>query len=666
MDRASRAAFLREEIERHNRLYYVDNLPEISDSEFDLLFRELQDLEAAHPELRTTDSPTQRVGAPPVEGFPEVQHRIPMLSLDNAFDENELRAFDARVCRALARESVEYFVELKFDGASLSLTYEEGRLVQAATRGDGRTGEGIIENARTLRGVPLRLSRPVPGILEIRGEVVMLKSVFEQINRDRLAAGLPVFANPRNAAAGGLRQLDSRLTAQRKLNFYAYGLGAGDLGLETQSAILSALRELGVATWDRTLVATGMDSVLEFIHQVGRARSELPFGIDGVVIKLNSLAQQTEVGFNTRGPRWALAYKYPAEQAFTRMNQILVQVGRTGVLTPVADLEPIQVGGVTVTRATLHNYEDLARKDVRPGDIVIVQRAGDVIPEVLGPVLEKRTGELPRPTPPTKCPECGSPVSWIEGQVALVCPNRQCPAQTAAKLRHFASRTAMDIEGLGDKQIDRFLELGYLSDLPSLYRLPSHREDLLQLERMGDSSVQNLCDSIEESKVRPLDRFLFALGIRFVGERTARDLAREFGSLDALRKATYEQLILIPDVGPRTASEIESWLEDEENQLLLDDLLMLGVSPTEAAAPTGDLFAGQTVVFTGKLEQMTREEAEGLVHSLGGKTASSVSPRTDLVVAGPGAGSKLAKAESLGVRVISESDFLAMLPSGKS
>lgn len=670
MDVASRAAELRRIVEHHAYRYYVLDSPEISDSEYDRLFRELQDIEAAHPELATPDSPTQRVGAPPVSGFESHRHAVPMLSLDNAFGQDELRAFDQRVRKALETDDeVEYFAELKFDGASISLTYVDGSLAIAATRGDGTTGENVLPNAMTVRGIPLRLQKPLPGRIEVRGEIVMFRSDFEDLNRERAENGEQLWANPRNAAAGGLRQLDSRLTAKRKLRFFAYGTGLIEVATgrrlaDTQSGVLAKLRGLGFAVRSEPAVVRGYDGLAEFVEQVEKTRPDLPFGIDGVVIKVNSLAEQEQLGFSSRGPRWATAYKFAAEQAFTRLNSVFAQVGRTGAVTPVADLEPVFVGGVTVTRATLHNYQELRRKDVRPGDVVIVQRAGDVIPEVVGPVLEKRQGELPVPESPTACPECETPLVEKPGEVILRCPNKQCPAQISAKLRHFVSRGAMDIEGLGEKLIERFLELGLLFDLPSIYKLKGHREQLIGLEKLGEQSVDNLLSAIEASKNKPLDRFLFGLGIRFVGDRSAKDLAKEFRSLAAFREATVEQLVAIPDVGMRTAEEIEEWLQDPANQGLIDDLLECGVAPVEPEGPKSDALAGQTFVFTGKLEKFSREAAENMVLQMGGKAAGSVSKSTSFVVAGPGAGSKLDKAEQLGVTVLTEDEFLAMLPEG--
>jgi DNA ligase (NAD+) len=670
MDVAARLAELRDVLERHNYRYYVLDSPEISDSEYDALFRELVDLETAHPELRTADSPSLRVGAPPVAGFSPHRHRVPMLSLDNAFGEEELRGFDERVRRGLeVEEEVVYLGELKFDGASLSLTYVDGILHAASTRGDGTSGEEVTPNAKTVRGVPFRLREPLPGTIEVRGEVVMLKTVFEELNLQRTERGEQVFANPRNAAAGGLRQLDSRLTALRRLSFFAYGVGAVELEgrrrlAETQSGVLARLKELGFPVRPEARVLTGFAELWSYVEEARRNRNDLPFGIDGVVLKVDRLDYQEQLGANARGPRWAVAYKYPAEQAFTRLRRIFESVGRTGTINPVADLEPVVVGGVTVSRATLHNYNELRRKDLREGDIVIVQRAGDVIPEVVGPVLDRREGDLPVPPEPTHCPSCGTPVKRIEGQVHLKCPNRACPAQISTKLQHFVGRKMMDIDGLGEKLIERFLELGLLSDVASIYELHRFRDKMVELDRMGEQSVANLLASIEASKHRPLARFLFALGIPEVGERGAVDLVRALGTLDRIRHADYESLVAVEGVGPVTAGEIEQWFADDENKALVDRLLALGVMPIEGAAPEGDLFAGKTFVFTGRLEKFTREEAEEAVQRLGGKASGSVSKNTSFLVAGPGAGSKLAKAESLKVEVLDEDAFLAMLPGG--
>lgn len=664
MNGVERARFLQQELERHNYLYHVLEKPEISDTEYDRLFQELISLEQQFPEARSETSPTSRVGAPPAAGFEQHRHLAPMLSLDNAFSEEELRQFDERNRRALGVETLDYHVELKLDGLSLSLTYRDGDLAIATTRGDGTTGEVVTENARTVRGIPLRLRQSIPGDLEVRGEVLMFSDSFQALNHERSQSGGQVYVNPRNAAAGSMRQLDSRVTATRKLNFFAYSLGAGASLSETQAGTLARLRELGFAVRSESKVATSIEEVLEFIQGWEANRSRLPFGIDGVVIKVNSLAQQAEVGFTSRGPKWAIAYKFAAEQALTRLLGVINQVGRTGVVTPVADLEPVFVGGVTVSRATLHNYEDLKRKDLRTGDTVIVQRAGDVIPEVIGPVLDKRPVGAAPFVPPATCPECGSALVASETGIALICKNRECPAQTSAKLRHFASRGAMDIVGLGTKLIDRFLEEGFLTDTASIFALTRHRDDLAKLDRLGETSIDNLLAAIEEAKARPLDRFVFGLGIPQVGSRAAKDLASTFRSLERLRTASYDQLILVPDIGPRTASEIEEWFEEPENQTLLERFFEYGVRPVEPEGPVGSDFEGKTFVFTGKLESFTREAAEDAVLRLGGKAAGSVSKGTSYVVAGPGAGSKLAKAEQLGIPVLSESEFLSMLPEG--
>ncbi len=668
MDPAALAADLRQQIEYHNERYYQHDAPEIGDSEYDALFRRLVDLETEHPQLITPDSPTQRVGAAPLGAFKTYRHAVPMLSLDNAFGEEELRAFDERVRKGLETEEVAYYCELKFDGASISLTYVDGLLETGATRGDGMTGENVTPNVKTVRGIPLRLKEPLAGRLEIRGEVVMLKDDFERVNAKRAAAGQQVFANPRNAAAGGLRQLDSKLTAQRKLSFFAYGLGLVDVGsrrLEpTQSGVLARLKTLGCAVRDEPRVVEGADGLWTYVQEVYERRESLPFGIDGVVIKVDDIGDQERLGSTARGPRWAIAYKFPAEQAFTKLLRIGVQVGRTGSLNPLAELEPVNVGGVVVSRATLHNYDEVRRKDVREGDVVIVQRAGDVIPEIVGPVLEKREGELPLPEEPKECPSCGTPVARKEGEVVLKCPNRHCPAQISMKLQHFVGRRMMDIDGLGEKLVDRFLELGLLTDQASIYRLPDHRPRLVELDRLGEQSVDNLIRSIEASKDRPLPRFLFALGIPEVGEKGAQDLARELRTLEAIQSADYETLLAVPNIGPRTAAEIQAWFKEEENEGLVRRLLENGVAPVEAEGPKGDALAGQTFVFTGKLERFTREAAEAAVASLGGKAAGTVTKKTSYLVAGPGAGSKLANAEKLKVEVLDEEGFLALLPEG--
>jgi DNA ligase (NAD+) len=662
MSSADKLFRLRAEVARHMERYYVLDAPEISDTEYDRMFRELQELEDQHPELWDASSPVHRIGAPPLKEFVKAKHAVPMLSLDNAFEEAELRAFDQRVRELTHGDTVEYCVELKYDGLSLSTIYEDGILVEAVTRGDGTTGEVVTENARTVRGIPLSLSNRLPGRVEVRGEVLMSKSAFAAYNDERLAKGEPLLVNPRNAASGGMRQLDSRLTAQRKLSFKAYSVASGGpLGL-TQLETVQALAGLGFPPSSETKVCLGMDEVLTRLREIEAMRADLPFGIDGAVIKVNTFRQQEELGFTARGPRWAIAFKFAAEQALTVLNDVTFQVGRTGVVTPVAELEPVFVGGVTVSRATLHNFEEVKNKGVLVGDTVIVQRAGDVIPEILGPVVEKRPSTAREVVQPTHCPICQTELVTTIGYVAIRCPNKSCPAQVSAKMVHFASRKAMDIDGLGEKQVMQFVEAGLLTDLPSIYRLEGMKEKILALDRAGETSTANLLAGIEASKVRPLDRLIFGLGIPQVGERTAKDLARRYGTIDALMKAPTDELVQIQDIGTRTAEEIVEWTHDEENKQLVEQLLSLGVAPEVDDRQRGDHFTGQTIVFTGKLEQLTREQAEDLVLRNGGRAAGSVSKQTTLVVAGPGAGSKLVKAESLGISVQTEEEFLNALP----
>ncbi len=656
-------AKLRRLIEYHNHRYHLLDNPEISDSEYDHLFRRLVELEAEFPELDTPDSPSHRVGFEVASGFSSRRHLQPMLSLDNAFGEGELRAFDERVRKGLGfNEPIEYFVELKFDGASLNLLYTDGWLAAATTRGDGTTGEEVTSNAKVIQGIPLKLEGQVGSQIEVRGEVIMEKEVFEDLNRTKLQKGEQPFANPRNAASGGLRQLDSKLTFERRLKFFAYSIGfSSEPFADSQSLALERLGGLGFLIRGESGVAKGVEEAVAIVNKIQELRNSLPFGIDGAVVKVNNFALQQELGSTGHGPRWAIAVKFPSEQAFTTLKDVIVQVGRTGTITPVADLEPVLVGGVTVTRATLHNYQDLARKGVKIGDVVIVQRAGDVIPEIVGPILDKRPESAREVEVPTLCPVCGTGLVQKQEEVAIRCPNRHCPAQITERLRHFVGRKQMDIEGLGEKLIDRLFDLGYLSDLSSIYRLSSCEADLKQLDKLGELSVTNLLEAIEASKSNPLPRFLSALGIPGLGEKAAQDLARAFGSLERLRHATYEELVNVPNIGPITASDIAEWFEEPENRQLIDDLLASGVDPKQESGNLGSQFAGQTVVFTGKLEVLTREAAEELVVRQGGKAAGSVSKNTSLVVAGPGAGSKLEKATQLGIPVMNEEEFLQMI-----
>ncbi len=662
---------LRRLIEYHNYRYYVLDQPEISDEEYDRLFRELVELEAQFPDLITPDSPTQRVGAPPLEAFPEHTHREVMLSLDNAFSDEELIAFDQRVKRFLdlpPDTAIEYTCELKIDGLAVSLTYEDGVLTVGATRGDGVHGENVTPNIRTVRQIPLRLRMEnlfdaPPPIIEVRGEVYLSYREFERINREREESGEPLFANPRNAAAGSLRQLDSRITARRHLRFWAYGIGYAE-GVEFQSQweVLQQLKAWGFPVNPHTCLVKGVDEALAYCHEWRARRAELDYATDGVVIKVNDFALQRQLGATQRAPRWAIAYKYPAEQARTVLREVRWQVGRTGVLTPVAIMEPVQVGGVTVSRATLHNLDEIRRKDVRIGDTVIIQRAGEVIPEVVGVVAEARTGQEIPIEPPATCPACGARVERMEDEAALRCINLACPAQIVERIRHFTSRHAMNIEGVGEKWVQRLFGLGYIRDPADLYYLHQHRDALIDLERSGAKLVSNILNAIEKSKQAGLDRLIFALGIRHVGEHAARLLAEHFGSLEALMKATEEELTAISGIGPETAHEVVEFFARPENREVIEKLRRAGVKMTmERAQPKATPFAGMTFVFTGELQSYTREEAEALVRSLGGRATSSVSRATTYVVAGPGAGSKLQKAIELGIPVLNEEQFLEMV-----
>lgn len=665
LDVAKRAEELRKQLEYHNYRYYVLDQPEISDEEWDRLFAELKRIEEEHPELRTVDSPTQRVGAVPSDKFRPWKHLQPMLSLENAFGEEDLRNFDSRLARFLKLTSdkhLDYVAELKFDGLSLSLTYRNGLLEAAATRGDGETGEEVTANVRTIRSVPLRLRVETPDEIEVRGEALLDRVEFERINLERAKNQEPLFANPRNAAAGSLRQLDPQVTASRRLSFWAWGMGSvGSLKFATQFEMLEWLRGAGFKVSEHVTVVQGIDGALEYVKHWEERRAELAFDIDGLVFKVNEIALQQKLGNTSRGPRWAIAYKFAAQQATTQLLDISWQVGRTGVVTPVAELAPVPVGGVTISRATLHNIEEMERKDVRIGDTVIVQRAGEVIPEVVGPISDHEHLKRSVPVPPKVCPVCETKLIQKGDEVALRCPNRQCPAQVAGRIQHFVSRSAMDIEGLGHKLVIRLLDEGFIEDVTGLYELYKRRTDLEALDRMGEQSVSNLLNAIENSKTRPLPRFIYGLGIRHVGESTAFDLAQRFKTIDALMKAQFEELLAVKDVGPNTAGEVIAYFEDPDNRRIVEKLLELGVTPEPVEASSESIYAGKTVVFTGKLEHMTREEAEAIIRRLGGNASSSVSKKTDLVVAGPGAGSKLSKAEELGVPIITESEFLASI-----
>lgn len=666
---------LRELLHHHAHQYYVLDAPEIPDAEYDRLFRELQELEQQHPELLTPDSPTQRVGGRVLEGFAKVRHKVPMLSIrtETDIEASGARNFDARVRRELGLKEgdppVEYVAELKFDGLAINLRYEHGVLVQAATRGDGEIGEDVTQNIRTIGQIPLRL-RDAPAVLEVRGEVYMRRDDFERLNelqREKIAQGAKnekTFVNPRNAAAGAVRQLDPGIARQRPLSFYAYGWGEieGGPAFETQHEVLMALKAWGLPVSERMVVAQGADDLIAYHQAVGRDRDSLPFDIDGVVYKVNSLALQKQLGFVTREPRWAVAHKFPAQEQLTTVEAIDVYVGRTGKLTPVARLQPVFVGGVTVTNATLHNEDEARRKDVRVGDTVIVRRAGDVIPEVVAVVPDKRAPGTGPFTMPRTCPVCGSAAVREEGEADYRCTGGLfCSAQRKWAILHFAQRRALDIEGLGEKLVDQMVDGGIIRTLPDLYRLGL--ANLVALERMGEKSAQNLLAALEQSKATTLPRFLYGLGIRHVGESTARDLARHFGKLDGIMDASVEQLLQVPDVGPIVAESIHAFFQQPHNREVIEQLRACGLhwEEGEPVAQAPKPLSGKTVVLTGTLPTLSRDEAKELLEAAGAKVAGSVSKKTDYVVAGAEAGSKLDKARELGVAVLDEDGLRALL-----
>ena len=672
-----RADALRELLHHHAHRYYVLDDPEIPDAEYDRLFRELQDLEERHPELRTPDSPTQRVGGRVLESFAKVRHRVPMLSIrtETDIEASGARNFDARVRRELGLKEgdppVEYVAELKFDGLAINLRYEHGQLVQAATRGDGEVGEDVTQNIRTIGQIPLRLhGKQVPPVLEVRGEVYMRRDDFERLNelqRDKIAKGArneKTFVNPRNAAAGAVRQLDPAIARQRPLSFFAYGWGEieGGPAFATHHDVLKALQAWGLPVSDRVVVARGADALVANHQGVGRDRDSLPFDIDGVVYKVNSLALQKQLGFVTREPRWAVAHKFPAQEMVTTVEAIDIYVGRTGKLTPVARLQPVFVGGVTVTNATLHNEDEARRKDVRVGDHVIVRRAGDVIPEVVAVVPDKRAAGAVQFTMPRTCPVCGSAAVREEGEADYRCTGGLfCPAQRKQAILHFAQRRAVEIDGLGEKLVDQMVDAGVIRNLPDLYRLGLAK--LVALERMGDKSAQNLLASLEKSKQTTLPRFLYGLGIRHVGESTARDLARHFGKLDGVMDASVEQLLEVPDVGPIVAESVHAFFRQPHNREVVEQLRAVGVTweEGEPVAQVPRPLSGKTVVLTGTLPTLSRDEAKELLEAAGAKVAGSVSKKTSYVVAGAEAGSKLDKAQELGIPVLDEDGLRALL-----
>ncbi|URF05834.1 NAD-dependent DNA ligase LigA [Cupriavidus campinensis] len=680
----ARVQWLRDELERHAYQYYVLDDPSIPDAEYDALFSELQALETEHPDLLTDDSPTQRVGGAPLSAFDSVRHRVPMLSLNNGFADEDVVNFDRRCAQGLGRtaapapadghdlfsaaeatdQAVEYACELKFDGLAMSLRYEDGRLVQAATRGDGETGEDVTANVRTIKAIPLKLRGKAPAVLEVRGEVFMYRAEFDKLNERQAEAGEKTFVNPRNAAAGSLRQLDPRITAKRPLSFFAYGIGElqGADRPATHSVMLDGFAGLGLPVCAERQVVKGAQGLLAFYRDIGARRDQLPYDIDGVVYKVNAIAEQEQLGFVSRAPRFALAHKFPAQEMTTTVEDIEVQVGRTGAITPVARLAPVFVGGVTVTNATLHNEDEIRRKDVHIGDTVIVRRAGDVIPEVVAVVLERRPADARAFVMPTTCPVCGSHVERLEDEAIARCTGGLiCAAQRKQALLHFAQRRAMDIEGLGDKVVEQLVDQGIVRTPADLFKLGVAK--LAALDRMADKSATNLVAAIDKSRSTTLNRFIFALGIRHVGEATAKDIAKHFGKLDNLLAADEAALLEVNDVGPVVAQSIANFLGEPHNVEVVEQLRAAGVHwpESEPAARAPLPLAGKTFVLTGTLPTLSREDAKERLEAAGAKVAGSVSKKTDYVVAGAEAGSKLEKAQALGVAVIDEDGMLALL-----
>jgi DNA ligase (NAD+) len=658
----------------HNQRYYELDAPEISDAEYDALFRELQKLEGQFPDLARADSPTQRVGGAVLEKFSAVEHRIPMLSLENANNEDEIREFDQRVIKNLGLEQgsqIQYLCEPKMDGLAVELVYTHGVLTGASTRGDGVTGEDVTENIKTIRGIPLRLSgEHIPALLEVRGEVYLSLEAFRFLNCEKEENGEAPFANPRNAAAGSLRQLDSRITARRPLSFYSYAPGVvhgAECGFQQQ--FFADLSRWGLPVNPLVTPVVGVDEAIAFYRDMLARRESLPYEIDGTVIKVDSFALQRELGEKSRSPRWAVACKFPPRQATTVLEDVLLSVGRTGVITPVAMLKPVDISGVTVSRATLHNWDEIAAKDIRVGDVVVVERAGDVIPAVVKVLPDRRNGsELPLSAPEI-CPQCGSVVVHIADEVAVRCMGLACPPQIRESIIHFASRNAMDIEGLGEKNVEQLISLGLVKSVSDLYHLS--KDDFMRFERMGDKLASNLLSAIEVSKNRELGRFVFGLGIRHVGERTAKALAQSFGSIENLIHASFEELLSIRDIGATVAQSIRTFFDNQGNLDVIRSMQDAGVTPTVESKKVGGNLTGKTFVFTGGLSRFTRDDARKMVELEGGSVVGSVSRKTDYVIAGEDAGSKLAKARDLGVRILTENDFVELLsadsvPSGSS
>jgi len=655
---------LRKQIREHDYRYYVLAEPIISDFEYDMLMRELIELERQYPELVTPDSPTQRVGGAPTKEFPTVTHPVPMLSLNNAFTIEEIREFDRRVAELLEGEKYRYVAELKFDGVAVRLKYENGILVLGATRGDGVQGDDITNNIKTIRSIPLRLMNPDEKFLniEVRGEVYMNKVDFERLNEERERLGEKLFANPRNATAGTLKLQDPKLVAQRPLRFFAYYLMAEGVELESHYENLQILKRLGFPVCEHVKLCNNIDEVIEFWRYWEERRDDLPYEIDGIVVKVDSIRQQEVLGAIAKSPRWAIAFKFTPRQAQTKLLGITLQVGRVGTITPVAELQPVPLGGVIITRATLHNEDYIKEKDIRVGDTVIVERSGEVIPKIVGVVLEKRPPDAVPFVFPKNCPACGGPIERPAGEANYYCENPECPAQVRARIEHFASRGAMDIEGLGEAIVDKLVTLGFLKNYADIYELHRHKAKLVKIEGFGEKSVQNLLNSIENSKKQPFHRVLYAIGIRYVGSEIAKLLADAFGSIDNLMNASVEQISSVYGIGPRIAESVYKFFHDERNLELIRRLKEAGlnfeVKPEEKAKKK---LAGKTFVFTGTLKNFTREEAKEKVEELGGKVSNSVSRKTDYVVVGENPGSKYDKARQLGVRIITEEEFLELI-----
>jgi DNA ligase (NAD+) len=658
---------LSQQLHEHNYRYHTLDQPIISDAEYDQLMQELLQIEEQYPEFINADSPSQRVGSTPLDGFAEATHASPMLSLENAFNAEDLKSFDGRIKRFLSRtDDFEYICEPKLDGVAIALTYQHGKLVRGATRGDGTTGEDITQNVRTIKTIPLQLQSNSPDRLEVRGEIYMELEAFRKLNQQRREEGESTYANPRNLTAGSLRQLDSQLTAARPLTISCYGIGdISEDTAKTHLELLEALQRWGLKVNLETVsVAKNIDDVIARYSELQQLRDQLPYEIDGMVVKVNDRQLQRELGEKSRTPRWAIACKFPARQEETVLESIRLQVGRTGAVTPVANLRPVNVSGVTVSSASLHNWDEIKRLDIRIGDTVVVERAGDVIPDIIRVIPEKRNGREQPIIEPTHCPVCHTPLFKEEDEVVPRCQNINCPARLKESLKHYCSRGAMDIEGLGDRQIDQLLRLDLVKNLVDLYRLD--KEKLFQFERMGDKLAEKLLNAIEASKQKPLENFLFALGIRHVGSHLAKILSRHFGSLEKLAAATEEELLAIHEIGPQVSNSVVRFFSDASNRKLLNELKELGLDPQSNHQPRGDALQGKTFVFTGTLEQFSRKEGQQLVEAQGGRASGSVSKKTDYIVAGPGAGSKLVKAEQLGITVLNEEDFLQLIQQDHS